>query len=71
MPRRALDAVLLVAEHDELAADLAEDDSITDAERKQLLKESPYTYRSYNPESMALYAERYSWYVVTIRLMIL
>ena len=58
-------------DHDELAAELKELEANewADAEdeeeielQKAAVKAATYCYRSYNSESMKLYAERYAWY---------
>ena len=58
-------------EHNELAEELRglEEDGADEEEIKLLeaaVKAATYSFRSYNQESMKLYAERYGWYVLSL-----
>ena len=58
-------------EHNELAEELRglEEDGADEEEIKLLeaaVKAATYSFRSYNHESMKLYAERYGWYVLSL-----
>ena len=35
------------------------------------IKAAPYCYRSYNPASIKLYAERYAWWVESLEYVVL
>ena len=59
----------LVAERDELRANCADESELREAEAA--VKAATYSYRSYNPRSIQLYAQRYYWYVAGLPYVVL
>jgi len=66
------------AERDERKAELAQlqdegaDESSCELQQaKAAVKEATYSYRSYNPRSLELYAQRYYWYVASLPFIVL
>ena len=57
---------------DELEQDDFDDENLEERlEVEAKVKSITYSYRSYNPESMLLYAERYDWYVQSLDYIVL
>ena len=47
------------------------DTSVEVRQAKAAVKEATYTYRSYNPQSLQLYAQRYYWWVTALPFVVL